>query len=145
MCVGGRGWCSAVATRGWESVPPLPTSVYVKYCFGTSRNDKTTDNDGNIRIITFKHNFRLTISDSSRNCWQSTAAHKCGTITSLITVTRLYACVVEERITLQNRYRYFDTDYEMQTTHENMFFQRPAFFDFLRTLNILVAVCRAPL
>ena len=65
--------------------------------FARSRNDKAIVNDGNIAIITFKHNFPLTFSDLLPNCWQSTGVHKCDGITRLFTVTRLCKCVAEER------------------------------------------------
>ena len=65
--------------------------------FATSRNDKTIVNDGNIAIITFKHNFPSTFSDLLPNCWQSTGVHKCDGITHFFTVSHLYKCVAEER------------------------------------------------
>ena len=65
--------------------------------FATSRNDTTIVNDRNIAIITFKHNFPLTLSDLLPNCWQSTGVHKCDGITRLFTVTYLYKRVTEER------------------------------------------------
>ena len=40
-----------------------PDFSLLKTVFTTSRNDKTIVNDGNIAIITFKHNFPLTFSD----------------------------------------------------------------------------------
>ena len=46
--------------QGAGSPSPLLFSLFKNTVFGTLRNDTTTDNDVNIRIITFKHNFRLT-------------------------------------------------------------------------------------
>ena len=82
--------------RYWGAVPP--NFKFTQYTvFATSRNDKTTVNDGNIAIITFKHNFPLTFSDLLPNCWQSTGVHKRDGITRLFTVTRFYKCVAKER------------------------------------------------
>ena len=105
MGSGGGGGDAVPSLQGAGSPSPLHFSLFKNTVFGTLGNDTTTDNDVKIRIITFKHNFRLTFSDSWRNCWQSTGVHKCGEIIHLVTITRLYGCVVEERIKLQNRYR----------------------------------------
>ena len=76
----------------------VPRFQFTQYTvFATSRYDKTIVNDGNIAIITFKHNFPLTFSDLLPNCWQSTGVHKCDGIIRLFTVTRQYKCVAEER------------------------------------------------
>ena len=78
-------------------MPSLQEGRAQNTVFGTSRNDKTLVNDGNIAIITFKHNFPLTFSDLLPNCWQSTGVHKYDRTTRLFTVTRLYKSVAEER------------------------------------------------
>ena len=46
--------------------PCTPFPFTQNTVFETFPNDKTTDNDGNERIIPFKHNFRLVFSNSLR-------------------------------------------------------------------------------
>ena len=80
--------------------------------------------------IAFKHTSRLKYS----RFFCKIVSHQllCINVTQLsVLLTRLYGCAAEERcISLQNRYRYFVSDYDLKQ-YVKFFFLRPAAFVFL--------------
>ena len=103
----------------------LPILVYSNTVFGTSRNDKTTDNDRK-RINYVKHSSPLTFilcEIAGNQLLYINLTQK------PVLLTRLYGCVGKRDASLQNRYRYFVSNYDMNQYVKTLF-SKISCFDF---------------
>ena len=119
---GGQGGVSPLATACAS-----PFWLTQNIVFETSRNDKTTDNDGkrNNNVQTFFDVFSILCEIAGNQLLYIDLTQYS------VLLTRFYVCVAEGHVSLRNRnQQYFVSDYDMKQYVKTSFFSKTSCFGF---------------